>query len=301
MIILLMQGGIGNQVCQLVLADMLSTTLGIKLEVNCSLTNSRIRSIRNVTPRKISNIVYKYKDSIEINTKRILIPRLMFRVIDLIPLIKYGRGHYLSNKFFSEGGFNSKEISGNNNSTIYIKTDGTFSHIFNDRFNEMWDRLYKVLQNVETITSPDGFDVTIHIRGGDYKKKKTIHNTLPSQYYRRALESVSASTKIHTLKVLVCTDDVKHATYIIKDLDHSFTFSENCTPEQDLRVMMESPRLIIANSSLSAVAAHMGELKALKKQVIAPKDWFDGKKSLRNNGEVGMLSKSTWQNVGIEK
>lgn len=111
----------------------------------------------------------------------------------------------------------------------------------------------------------DGY-VAVHYRAGDYiDDVRAYHPRQQKEYYEKAMSFFPSWTTF-----VVFTDDQDEA---FKIFGHKVQYrSKECTYIDDFRDMKGFKSFIIANSSFSAMAAHLGEHP--EKKVVAPKLWF---------------------------
>jgi glycosyltransferase involved in cell wall biosynthesis len=120
--------------------------------------------------------------------------------------------------------------------------------------------------------------ITIHLRGGDYRTNSTTrnyHGLLDEKYYAKALAILPRN-----LPIRVVTDDIFYADEIFKKM--GITPTELQCSEiwvEDFKALVNSQYLVIANSSFSWWAAHLGDAQA----VVAPRDWFTPEVLRKNN------------------
>lgn len=107
--------------------------------------------------------------------------------------------------------------------------------------------------------------VAIHYRAGDYiDDEKAYHPRCSKEYYEEAIKNFPGE------KFMVFSDDRIEAAKMFIDLcDYE---CPKGTYLEDFKLMKKCKSFIIANSSFSAIAAHLGEHP--DKKVIAPKKWF---------------------------
>ncbi len=119
-------------------------------------------------------------------------------------------------------------------------------------------------------------NVSIHIRRGDYvrdKKTNEFHDVTKMQFYKKAIELVSKIQDKPTF--FVFSDDItwcKKSLNFIEDatfVDHN----EQEESYEDMRLMSSCKHNIIANSSFSWWGAWLNDNP--EKIVIAPKKWFN--------------------------
>lgn len=104
--------------------------------------------------------------------------------------------------------------------------------------------------------------VAIHWRAGDYiNDERAYHPRQQKEYYEKA------KSYFPTDKFIVFSDDVHNAKEIFNGAEYS-----SGSYLEDFKLMKKCKSFIIANSSFSAMAAHLGEHP--EKKVIAPSRWF---------------------------
>lgn len=116
----------------------------------------------------------------------------------------------------------------------------------------------------------------LHVRRGDYKKFRNVHGLLSRDYYERAIEMVEGSLEID--KYLIFSDDVSDAKNSLGSFSEKFEFISppiGSDPAETLLLMSFASANIIANSTFSWWSA---KLSTSTKIVVAPKEWFAGKK-----------------------
>ena len=115
--------------------------------------------------------------------------------------------------------------------------------------------------------------VSIHIRRGDYLLHD-VHNTSKDAYYKAAMEFIES--KIENPVYYLFSDDMKWVKENFKS-KHEMVyvdFNDASTNYQDIKLMSNCKHNVIANSSFSWWSAWLN--KNPEKLVIAPKVWFNG-------------------------
>ncbi len=115
--------------------------------------------------------------------------------------------------------------------------------------------------------------VSLHVRRGDYVTNKfanKFHGVTNLEYYKLAIEKISESVPKPSFYVF--SDDIEWCKKELK-ISHPTVFvTHNSTGAEDLRIMKECKHNIIANSSFSWWGAWLN--KNNQKVVIAPRVWF---------------------------
>ena len=114
---------------------------------------------------------------------------------------------------------------------------------------------------------PDQNDyVAIHYRAGDYiDDPNAYHPRCTAEYYKEAMSHFKNDV------FLIFSDDIEAAKKIF-GTGFRVHYSVKRNYIQDFALMKRCKSFIIANSSYSAMAAHLGEHP--EKRVVAPKKWF---------------------------
>lgn len=112
--------------------------------------------------------------------------------------------------------------------------------------------------------------LAVHVRAGDYLKKKSPHRNLDSKYYQSAIES--ATEICGNLPILVFSDDILYAKKKLSGfLNLKFVDGSSITAAENMKLMSMAKGIVSANSTFSYWAGMMSEPKTL---VVAPKDWM---------------------------
>ena len=109
--------------------------------------------------------------------------------------------------------------------------------------------------------------VSIHIRRSDYLKLRHIYCICDLDYYTEAMNLMRKT--IENPIFFVFSDDI---TWCKNNLDGEFIFIEETTDIDDMFLMSKCSHNIIANSTFSWWGAWLNNNP--NKQVIAPKKWF---------------------------
>jgi hypothetical protein len=116
---------------------------------------------------------------------------------------------------------------------------------------------------------PDPLHSTsLHLRLGDYTRKRNYHPAVPVQYWSQAIEAT------HSDNVVIFSDDVKQARSMFGN-DSRLTYSTEKNPFPALYHMSLCRNHIICNSTFGWWGAKLGEWNnPVDKVVVAPKIWF---------------------------
>ncbi len=278
MIVVKLQGGLGNQMFQYALGRKLSLQNNDTLKLDLSFLLDR-------TPRQI----FTYRDY----NLNIFNLNIKFATQDEIkPFIKYlnnkvKRKIYASlflnknNKYISERQFtydlNILKLTGNLYLDGYWQTEKYFDNIKDMLYK---DFTIKIPQNQENqkinniIKSTNS--ISIHIRRTDYIHNKitnSIHGTCSLKYYKNCVNLITK--EINEPHFFVFSDDHQWAKENLK-LDYPMTFVDHNDASknyEDLRLMSQCKHNIIANSTFSWWGAWLNQNP--NKIVCAPKKWFN--------------------------
>ena len=115
--------------------------------------------------------------------------------------------------------------------------------------------------------------VSIHIRRGDFLKYD-VHNTDKSVYYEKAMLIIEE--KVKNPEYFIFSDDMEwvKANFKTRHTTHYVDFNDASTNYEDLKLMSACQNNIIANSSFSWWGAWLNTNK--DKIVVAPEQWFNG-------------------------
>jgi len=264
MIIVKLQGGLGNQMFQYALGRQLAQKNQTKLKLDLSdYQNNQFRQYLlgyfNVKENFASEEdLLKFKKS---NFRKIIekIKPLHFKkiikqrsyqfdsTILTLPNNIYLDGYWQSEKYF-------KEIE------PIIRQEFTLK----EKFASFEQALFKKI----SITN----SISLHLRRGDYitsQKINNIYSQLPLDYYYQAIKRINITQP----NFFVFSDDINWAKENLKLPSPVFFIDHgNRACYQDLILMSQCKYNIIANSSFSWWAAWLNNYP--KKIVIAPKKWF---------------------------
>ena len=155
----------------------------------------------------------------------------------------------------------------------YFQTEKYFSKYRTEILQE-----FKVVSNLkeETIAllkTIEGTNaVSIHIRRGDYVNH-SIHDSCTAEYYNKAMALVES--RIESPVYFVFSDDINWVkeNFSPKFKTYYVDFNDAKTNYEDLKLMASCKHNIIANSSFSWWGAWLNTHK--NKIVIAPEKWFN--------------------------
>lgn len=131
----------------------------------------------------------------------------------------------------------------------------------------------------DLLLDPSHCLVSIHIRRGDFVTSKSASNvfkTVSLNYYKTAIQSFPPNVVF-----LVFGDDPTVTSEFANEVGGIDIASRGLTLQEDFMLMALCDHHIIANSTFSWWAAHLGYRPG--KRVIAPRDWYVDPERSRSN------------------
>ena len=273
---LLIQGGLGNQLLQWVLATTLAARQERELRIDGTLMRSWSRSRRGLSQRQISPLVAP-ADKV---WHHWLLARAHRR---LRPL---NRSTLTDAQLLAVG--TSEELLALTPDRLI--THGTTQLLFDTPFQEAWNEIHRRLPQVSAQAG-----LGLHLRRGDYLNPSSGFMALPLGYYRRGIQRVFEQMPHLERRVVLFSDDPAWGKAHLSDSSWELVIASG-TPEEDLAAMAAMRALVISNSSLSAIAAHLGESFGEMQLVICPDQWL----SDPNRKALGDLRKPSWISLPIQ-
>lgn len=272
-----LNGGLGNQMFQWALARMIAETTGMVPYLDMSYFKNRYArpyqlDIFKVEPKFVEGQWDKFKLDViwsfraflhwEKTFEYTLFSEKQFNFDRGIQKIKpntYILGFFQSEKYFK-------------NVEALVRDDFEFIDLASE-------------ENVKMIRQiKAGPSISLHIRRGDYVKKKRYQDayaTCSLDYYRRGVEHIVKSCPNPTL--FIFSDDIEWVKANLKLPYKSVYVSHNKGKKsfEDMRLMSHCQHNIIANSSFSWWGAWLN--KNENKIVIAPQKWFNDDKIIQTD------------------
>jgi len=278
MIIVKLQGGLGNQMFQYAIGRKLSilNKTELKLDLNFLLD----RTPRpNFTYRDYNLNIFNLK--VEFATQEQIKPFVNY------PDNKIKRKIYTylflgkNNKYINEKQPTCEpdifKLTGNIYLDGYWQTEKYFSDIKNILYNDFTIKIPQDKKNQEIAEIiKNSNSVSIHIRRGDYIENKqtyNVHGVCDLDYYNNCINLLLK--QIENPHFFIFSDDHQWATENLK-LDYPITFvdhNDGSKNYEDLRLMSQCKHNIIANSSFSWWGAWLNQNP--DKIVYAPQKWFN--------------------------
>ena len=273
---LLVQGGLGNQLLQWVLASTLASRQQRPLLLDSTLLRSWSRAKRGLTQRQSSPLLGPTTET----WHHWLLTRARRRLRPLDPLT------------VTDAQLIDLETS---EELAALAPDQLITHattplLFAEPFQSAWQNIHKRLPNV-----PTEVDIGVHLRRGDYLNPASGFMALPLDYYRRAIQRVFEQMPQLERRILLFSDDPDWGQAHLSDPSWQLEAASG-TPEEDLAAMAAMRALVISNSSLSAIAAHLGETFGALHLVVCPDQWL----SDPSRKALGDLRKPSWVTLPIQ-
>ncbi len=280
MIIVKLQGGLGNQMFQYALGRNLSLIHKVPFEMDLSYLKKPNQSGRAYqlngfnlkTTEASEKEIRKYTGPIPKLLDRFFRNRLYKKHIKETfdgfnaYVLKRGDGYFDGHwNMQSERYFHPNEEA--------IRKDFQLKTSLNNKALEVSKRI----NNTENSTS-------VHIRRGDYVtigKVADVHGILPISYYKNACEMIVG--KFPNATFFIFSDDIKWAEENFpRNYPAVFVSSSNISDHEELKLMSSCKHNIIANSTFSWWGAWLNENK--DRVAISPAKWF--KSGNYNTGNI---------------
>ncbi len=281
MIVVKLQGGLGNQMFQYSLYRTLELlNKEVKLDVSYydysyAHNGIELEKVFNLKLDTISRSELKYEFGIgNINTNYKLLNKLLRKLI-LSPSSR--KNHYKEVDHYFKSNISNYEnayLDGFWQSELYFKNfkrEIVKDFTFLIEEEKLGEKNIKLLNQINNSNS-----VSIHIRGGDYLKHSSLGNVCNERYYNSAIKNLS--DKIEKPNYYIFTDDYNYCKSILNIKDAVYvTWNKNDNSYLDMFLMSRCKHNIIANSSFSWWGAYLN--KNTEKKVVMPNTWFNDKYS----------------------
>ena len=274
--VLLIQGGLGNQLLQWVLAATLSGRQERELRIDATLMASCSRAKRGLSQRQITPLLGP--------TGKVWhhwLPARAYR--RLRPL---NRSTLTDTQLLAVS--TSEELLAQTPDRLI--THGTTPLLFEPPFQKAWQEVHRRLPEVQARPG-----LGLHLRRGDYLNPASGFMALPLGYYRRGIQRVFEQMPQLERRIVLFSDDPDWGKAHLSDSSWELEIASG-TPEGDLAAMAAMQALVISNSSLSAIAAHLGESFGALQLVICPDQWL----SKPESKALGDLRKPNWISLPIQ-
>jgi hypothetical protein len=285
MIVIRLQGGLGNQMFQYAAG----LSLANKLDTNLKLDVSWFENMKEVdTPRfyELGNFSLQ-QDFITSNQYYFIYDSMKKRLLSVgkARLSKYSEPHFQYDNNF-------EKIKNNTYLEGYFQTEEYFKNLRPLIIKNFAIKNKPSAKSKEIINMAHKYEsVSLHVRRGDYvtnKNASKFHGLMGEDYYKKAISIMNK--KIKNPKYFIFSDEID---WVKKNFDlpkGSVFITHNKSGIEDMRIMIECRHNIIANSSFSWWGAWLGQ--NTDKTVIAPKVWF-----LDNIINTSDIIPSRWQKI----
>lgn len=275
MIIVELNGGLGNQMFQYAFARSLSLSLNEPLAFDTKKLYSR-NTHNGLELNKAFNI--DIREAILKDLKSILglqANRFLKYILTNRKISNLVRSRYIKEPHFHYWN-GAKNLVGSNYLVGYWQSEKYFkSHetIIRSDFNFKSSLSNEDAKIIEDISKHDS--ISLHVRRGDYisnPKASSTHGLCSIDYYSKALKLVTEH--LTNPKVFIFSDDISWVKHNLRS-EYDFRYVIHNSGDQsfnDMRLMSLCQHNIIANSTFSWWAAWLNANS--NKIVVAPKNWF---------------------------
>ncbi len=280
MIVVKIQGGIGNQLFQFALAlSLKKRNPKSKVSIDISFYNHQDVSITQRkfylnafsisefsvgagNNRRLSNLFLKIKSfMIPIKKSNIITEKTKNYDLDIFLSMdpSYLIGYFQSYKYFEA-----------------INTDLREQLVLKDH-------LTKESESYKSLILSKPASISIHVRRGDYLAKyETIYHQLTIDYYKKAIEFIKAKLGNLSLSIFIFSDDLDWCKENIVLQEETVYIENTNKPDfEDLILMSYCKHNIIANSSYSWWSAWLNLNN--NKVIVAPNQWYTQQEPDFNN------------------
>lgn len=291
MIIVAIQGGLGNQMFQYAVGKALSNRLNSTLKLDISAYETY--PLRNYE-LGIFNIDNNIASSVEIAAIKKGKMGVFKKLLSLLQKKKTSCSQqYFQEKFFQ---FDPEVIDLQDEKYLfgYWQTEKYFLD-YEKELRKDFTLRYKLSDRAEAIRESMALSnaISLHIRRGDYVNNATTnsyHGVCSLDYYKEAVNYIVEH--VENTHFYIFSDDLDWAKKNLDFIDEiSFVELEDKDPDyEEMFLMSQCQHNIIANSSFSWWGAWLNQNK--NKIVIAPKKWF-GDPSIDTND----LIPESWKRI----
>ncbi|MDO8604213.1 MAG: alpha-1,2-fucosyltransferase [bacterium] len=278
MIIVKLQGGLGNQMFQYALGRHLSVINNVSLKLDTSAIDE---ANSGITKRKYGISVFKIKESFATKKEIAWFKKYHF---------KNGKIWFWYNRIFANRARYAWETRFNFDPWIMELKDPFYLDGY-WQTEKYFKNIEDIIRKEYTLRNPLGVksnellseiskteSVSLHVRRGDYVSDQKTNDWLgvcSVEYYNKAIETISARVK--NPHFFVFSDDPVWAKENITPSFATTYASDNHNhPEEDMFLMSKCKHNIIANSSFSWWGAWLNINP--EKIVIAPRQWYKTQK-----------------------
>lgn len=263
-IVLFLQGGLGNQVCQIVFCKRLAVELNANLHISTSLYSSKFRALRGVTSRSVSPAIEGFIKT-HISTLSVF-NYYWLRFLARLPL--NAKQLFVINDSFWDNNISIQALR--QKSLIIVKSHCASSQLYKPLYDDQWIELYN---SISSFSLSSGTPAVIHIRRGDYLKWPNLYYCQSSDYYIRGADQF---VSLGVDKILILTDSPEWVASIDwpSHLRSCVNISSLGSDITDFLLICRSRYICTSNSTFSCTAAHIASLISQPILVTTPFNWF---------------------------
>ncbi len=282
-------GGFGNQIFQYVILNWIQQKFNKEIIVSkfdYSFIKNKYRNIKGVQStyfftRWIDNHIV-HNDPMLLNTilcklERINSHEKKFITDDLFLLgLKKGKDFLLEKLSLAK----------------FMRAHCVFPQVINyPEFEEAWLNIMHKLQYEESRSKEDlikqDYDITIHLRRGDYLNFPNLFYELKEQYFNNAIDILKQNLKIYGKpKCLIIGNDFEWAKEKFSDsIKATYQYKSEFI---DFSAIANSKNIILSNSSFSISAARLAMSKKIAQNIICPCRHYVG------DSDIGPISHQSW-------
>jgi hypothetical protein len=266
MIVIRTEGGLGNQLFQYAFGKSLSKKLNTKLLIDKSKYLSNTEKREFVLDKLELNYDGYYKGYSN---------KYLFKLSSKFPKLFYRELLFYKEKFFH---YDPEVFSLINSKSYYFQGYWQSYKYFHDYIQHIKDEVKinnLLVAKKELIDKvSDSNNLSIHVRGGDYRRKPFLlfNGLLKYDYYNECFNQIKKIKKIKNIYIF--TDDIEYLNQISKGFDFKFEIISNrhtVSALQDFALLSKSKNLVISNSTFAWWSA----LLSMSENVWCPAKWFE--------------------------
>jgi hypothetical protein len=275
MIIIKLQGGLGNQMFQYAFASVLANKNEVLIKLDTNFFDLAEKGA-GFTPRNFELNIFN-------NSYCIATEQEIFSLLYLsIPKKIIKKLGFKNSKIYNEPSLDFQWDALSIKAPVYLngyfqsyKYLSGFENLVREIFSFPVDRLDDVNEKI-MVAIKNSISISIHVRRGDYVSDgftQQFHGNCSLEYYSNAISLLASNNVDFTL--IFFSDDCEWVKEQFKNLTYSKMFIDHNDGEnswKDMLLMSSCTHNIIANSSFSWWAAWLNDNP--KKTIIAPKNWY---------------------------
>lgn len=267
MIVVRLQGGLGNQLFQYAFGKSISKKFKKKL----FLDKSKYSSKTEKREFHLEKFRLKYDGYYNGYSNKYL-----FEITKLLNFVFFKNFKFYEEKFFH---FDNEIFNLDYKNKNYFFNGYWQSYkYFIDYLPEIRSELnlvnyLNISKNLFKEISSDS-SVCLHVRGGDYRTEPflSFNGLLDHNYYNIAVNKLKQNVEIK--KIFIFTDDIEYLEIISKNFNFDFqtiSFHNTKTAIEDFAILSLSKNIIISNSTFAWWASMLTD----KARIIFPNKWFN--------------------------